>query len=74
MILGATAWKIDPVAFKNISAVVRYRLCVQRVYFQDNHKKRLNWKKLARAVEFFGGEMKIDLLQQSGGKHVLTAL
>jgi hypothetical protein len=29
-------------------------------YFQDNHKKRLNWKKLARAVEFFGGEMKID--------------
>jgi hypothetical protein len=29
-------------------------------YFQDNHKKTLNWKKLARAVEFFGGQMKID--------------
>jgi hypothetical protein len=29
-------------------------------YFQDNHKKTLNWKKLARAVDFFGGEMIID--------------
>lgn len=29
-------------------------------YFQDNHSKTLNWKKLARAVEFFGGEMRVD--------------
>jgi len=29
-------------------------------YFQDNHKKMLNWKKLAQAVEFFGGQFKID--------------
>jgi hypothetical protein len=29
-------------------------------YFQDNHQKKLNWKKLARAVEFFGGEMAIN--------------
>jgi hypothetical protein len=29
-------------------------------YFQDNHSKTLNWKKLARAVEFFGGRMTID--------------
>jgi hypothetical protein len=29
-------------------------------YFQDNHQRTLNWKKLARAVEFFGGEMTID--------------
>lgn len=29
-------------------------------YFQDNHHKTLNWKKLARAVEFFGGEMRVD--------------
>jgi hypothetical protein len=29
-------------------------------YFQDNHQRTLNWKKLTRAVEFFGGEMKVD--------------
>ncbi len=29
-------------------------------YFQDNHQKKLNWKKLARAVEFFGAELKLD--------------
>lgn len=29
-------------------------------YFQDNHKKILNWKKLARAVAFFGGQMTVD--------------
>jgi hypothetical protein len=29
-------------------------------YFQDNHKKALNWKKLARAVAFFGGQMTVD--------------
>ena len=29
-------------------------------YFQDNHCKTLNWKKLAIAVAFFGGQMAID--------------
>jgi hypothetical protein len=29
-------------------------------YFQDNHQKKSNWKKLARAVEYFGGEMTVD--------------
>jgi hypothetical protein len=29
-------------------------------YFQKNYRKKLNWKKLARAVEFFGGEMRVD--------------
>jgi hypothetical protein len=29
-------------------------------YFQDNHGKRLNWKKLAQAVNFFGGQLRID--------------
>ncbi len=29
-------------------------------YFQDNHQRRLDWKRLARAVDFFGGEMTIN--------------
>jgi hypothetical protein len=29
-------------------------------YFQANDKKILNWKKLARAVAFFGGQMTVD--------------
>jgi hypothetical protein len=29
-------------------------------YFQDNHRKILNWEKLARAVAFFGGQMTVD--------------
>lgn len=29
-------------------------------YFQDNHRKTLNWKKLARAVDFFGGELTVN--------------
>ena len=29
-------------------------------YFQDNYKRTLNWKKLASAVDFFGGQMNID--------------
>ena len=29
-------------------------------YFQNNHHKILNWKKLAIAVAFFGGQMAID--------------
>jgi hypothetical protein len=29
-------------------------------YFRANQKKTLNWKKVARAVDFFGGEMTID--------------
>lgn len=29
-------------------------------YFQDNYRKTLNWKKLARAIEFFGGELTIN--------------
>jgi hypothetical protein len=29
-------------------------------YFQDNHRKILNWEKFARAVAFFGGQMTVD--------------
>jgi hypothetical protein len=29
-------------------------------YFQDNYNKTLNWKKLARAVAFFGGQMSLQ--------------
>ena len=29
-------------------------------YFQQNDKKRPDWKKLARAVAFFGGQMTVD--------------
>lgn len=33
-------------------------------YFQDNHHKTLDWKKLARAVEFFGGKIKVDFMDE----------
>jgi hypothetical protein len=29
-------------------------------YFQDNYRKTLNWKKLARAIDFFGGELSVN--------------
>jgi hypothetical protein len=29
-------------------------------YFQDYHRRTLNWKKLARAVEFFGSKLMVN--------------